>query len=57
MADHSDTTVSDKRRQQHAIAHTKDHARNSITLIFDHFWAKLKACIQPEAPCQKLPMK
>ncbi|CAH2324353.1 Hypothetical predicted protein [Pelobates cultripes] len=50
----TDTTVSDKRQQQPGVVDTGDHARVPITLIFDHFWAKLQARLQPEAPCQNL---
>ncbi|CAH2313097.1 Hypothetical predicted protein [Pelobates cultripes] len=57
MADLSDTTVSDKRLQRYVVEDTRDHARDSLTIIFDRFWAKLKARLQPEVPCQKMPTR
>ncbi|CAH2331137.1 Hypothetical predicted protein [Pelobates cultripes] len=53
MADHSDTTVSNKR--WHIAADIGDHARDPITLIFVRFWAMLKARLQPEVPSQNIP--
>ncbi|CAH2319232.1 Hypothetical predicted protein [Pelobates cultripes] len=52
MADHYQTTRSDKQRKQPGATHTRKQARDPITLIFDHFWAKIWARLRAEAPCQ-----
>ncbi|CAH2220789.1 Hypothetical predicted protein [Pelobates cultripes] len=57
MADHSDTTVSDKRQRPPDAEDAGDHAKDPITIIFDRFWAKLQTRLQPAGPCQTSPMR
>ncbi|CAH2320557.1 Hypothetical predicted protein [Pelobates cultripes] len=57
MADHSDATVSDKRQRPPDAEDTGDRAKDPITIIFDRFWAKLRACLQPAVPYQTSPIR
>ncbi|CAH2274594.1 Hypothetical predicted protein [Pelobates cultripes] len=57
MADHFDTTVSDKRQRPQDAEDTEDGGKDPITLIFDRFWAKLRAHIKPAMPSQTLPTR
>ncbi|CAH2328735.1 Hypothetical predicted protein [Pelobates cultripes] len=54
MADHFDTTVSDKQQRPPDAEDTEDCVKDPITLIFDGFWAKLQAHIKPAMPSQTL---
>ncbi|CAH2325821.1 Hypothetical predicted protein [Pelobates cultripes] len=51
MVEHPDTRVLSDGTKLTAV--TKDCIRDSIATIFDSFWVKLEACLQPETLRQK----